>query len=200
MSSERWCWGEDGFIAELVKGIPRLDWPDPITAKSFWDKYVAQFDSNGIVKEEAIEAIGVVAGQKMYGVADFLPAIVTAANDIKQRKSRNNPLTGSYIQASRESQECPECFGDGWASREFMMPSHVDVPLHGAMYCRCPAGRAIKRCIDSRRDTDKDGSDLYRQVDDLQSHPGLWCEQSKLFSSKPNAATQVFGDAYWRTV
>lgn len=151
---EEWI-GE--FIEFHTARCPRQDWPpgDAESDRVFWDAWRYQFVIKGVTFDLVDEASRRLAGQPPQWLGDHLPSLLkSVAEIVKDRAERTGGEKEDPLkEASKESRDCLDCSGTGWATRfvhenlhgRFRTATDNPVPVGGsfAIPCGCPYGRQV---------------------------------------------------------
>jgi hypothetical protein len=161
----------------LMARMPRADWPvaDSESGMEFWRTLGKNLIARGVTQEEADLASQAMAGDPPDYLSDVPKRLMAEVELVWQRKRADElGRSGDPIQdrkgAESASRNCPDCGGNGFATRYSWEPStnSEDKPRpadHGySFFCTCAMGRFLCRNADQ---------DTHRKVGDLAEHADL---------------------------
>jgi hypothetical protein len=177
-----------GWAYGHINRCPKPGWPKlfldrvPEDAVDFFAPWIQKFDTFKVSRDVAEDAsILLVEGEYPYPGPAHLDALLQCIRKVWHRRRAEKQQSGRASQdpnvrvslattladARLRSNSCPECQGNGFASRERQIEKQR---YRFSFFCRCPSGRWLKSHYDDAPGDDHIG----KRARDLQTYPELW--------------------------
>jgi len=163
-------WFEE-FYKTHVRRTGRNDFPQFSLTDPYVESWRHAFVLHGVKQEDAEEASKLVAANPPPTLALQLQSVIEEVKTIQRARleSETQEISASRAHAADASWDCPECDGDGFAIRDYVIPDRYGSRrFRGSLFCRCAMGRYIESVYRNEHPDD------WAKRDDLQAHPDLW--------------------------